>query len=329
MDVFPRNSHLQSSHPRIPQPRSESDALLQTQPEPQAVIEDQDDAEAIFEAEVASVTEQIRELRSRGLTSKQIRDRLPGVSAWAVNCAINRDDRAKTVHPGLRAGAKDAERERARALRLEGKTYKQIKTEVVVSSATLSMWLRDLPYPEPDRAAHTAYMRRVRNAKIESQRAEQKAVAYAAVGEVSDRELMLLGVALYWAEGAKDKAYSRRENIQFINSDAGMIKLFLQWLDLIGVEEAHRQYRLSIHESADVAAAEDHWRRVVGVPEADFRKATLKRHNPKTVRKQVRDDYHGCIIVQVRRSSSLYRLVDGWWRGILAARDAGDVPNWG
>ena len=80
------------------------------------------EADAAFEAEVASVTDQIRALRADGLTAKQIRERLPGVSGWVVNCAINRDAKAQAVHPGLRARAKDADRERARALRLEGKT---------------------------------------------------------------------------------------------------------------------------------------------------------------------------------------------------------------
>jgi hypothetical protein len=61
--------------------------------------------------------------------------------------------------------------------------------------------------------------------------------------------------------------------------------------------------------------------------EADFRKATLKRHNIKTVRKQINDDYHGCLIVWVRKSSGLYRRVDGWWRGILEARGAAGMPD--
>jgi hypothetical protein len=285
------------------------------------------EAEAAFEAEVASVAERISALRTAGLTGKQIRERLPGVSTWAVNCAINRDAKARAVHPGLRARAKDADRERARALRLEGKTYRQIQAELSVAQSTLSMWLRDLPHPEPDRAAHTAHMREVRKAKLEERRAAEKAAAFAEVGEVSDRELMLLGVGLYWSEGAKDKPYSRRESVIFVNSDPGMIRLFSRWLDLLGVDHARRRYRVSIHESADVAAAERYWRSVIGLPAVEFSPATLKRHNPKTSRKRTGDDYHGCLAVAVLQSADLYRAVDGWWRGILAARCAGGVPN--
>lgn len=181
MDTFPQA--LQS---RVSQQRR-----IESRPRAQA------GTEVEFEAEVASVSDRIHELRARGLTPKQIREELPGVSPWAVNCAINRDASVQAAHPGLRARARDADRDRARALRLEGRTYKQIQAELGVSSSTLSMWLRDLPHPQPDRAAHAAHMHRILSARREEQREEQKAAAFAEVGEITDRELMLLGVALY------------------------------------------------------------------------------------------------------------------------------------
>ncbi|MGH3416435.1 MAG: hypothetical protein ACRDSS_08210 [Actinocrinis sp.] len=281
----------------------------------------------LFEAEVASVADRVRALRSKGLSAAEIRAALPGTSTWAVNCAINRDEIARAAHPGLRARARDDDREAARTLRREGRTYKQIRAALGVSSGALSMWLRDLPHPAPDRVAQAAHMNRVQSARTEARRTAEKAAAYAEVGEVSDRELMLIGAALYWAEGVKDKSYARREYIDFINSDPGMIRLFLRWLDLMGVEPERRQYRVHIHESADVEAAEEYWRSVIGRPQTDFRRATLKRHNPKTGRRRTGDGYHGCLDVTVRRSSSLYRRVDGLWRGILGAHGAGVMPD--
>lgn len=280
-----------------------------------------------FETEVASITDQIRALRSQGLTARQICQRLPGVSAWVVNCAINRDTKARTANPGLRTRAKDADRERARTLRLRGHTYKQIQAELGVSKSTLSMWLRDLPHPEPKRAAHAADMHRVRNTRTNEVRAAQKAEAFAEVGAISNRELILLGVALYWVACAKDKPYSQRETVGFIDSDPGTIRLYLRWLDLMGVDHAQRRYRVAIHETADVAAAEEYWRSVIGRPDVEFCRAILKRHNPKTVRKRVGGDYHGCLNVTVLQSSTLCRRVDGWWRGILAAHGSGGMPN--
>ena len=38
----------------------------------------------------------------------------------------------------------------------------------------------------------------------------------------------------------------------------------------------------------------------------------MKRHNPKTVRKNVNETYHGCLRIDVRRSGELYRKIEGW-----------------
>ena len=76
-------------------------------------------------------------------------------------------------------------------------------------------------------------------------------------------------------------------------------------------------YRLSIHESADVSAAERFWLDVTGAEPEQFRKPTLKRHNPKTVRKNTGDDYHGCLIIGVRLGAVLYQRIEGWAEAIM------------
>ncbi len=93
----------------------------------------------------------------------------------------------------------------------------------------------------------------------------------------------------------------------------------LRWLDLVGVARDRLILRVSIHESADVQAAEAFWRQLVDVDEDQFRKPTLKRHNPRTVRKNVGSDYCGCLIINVRRSTQLYRQIEGWWAGIIGS----------
>lgn len=75
--------------------------------------------------------------------------------------------------------------------------------------------------------------------------------------------------------------------------------------------------RMYIHESADVARAQAFWQELTGLPAEQFRRPVLKRHNPKTIRKNTGDAYHGCLKVDVRRSSGLYRQVEGWARAAM------------
>jgi hypothetical protein len=85
-----------------------------------------------------------------------------------------------------------------------------------------------------------------------------------------------------------------------------------------------------IHETADVAGAERFWREVTDAEPARFLRTTLKRHNPRTVRKNVGADYHGCLIVSVRRGADLYRRIEGWAGAITAeAQGPGQLDSLG
>ncbi|MFE6739228.1 hypothetical protein [Streptomyces tubercidicus] len=268
----------------------------------------------------ASLRPQAIALRRAGLSRRQIRDRLH----------IHNNDLLNRLLEGTpapdwtrRPNAKDDLRTRARELRRQGLTYDQIQLELGCSKSSISLWVRDLPKPPPRRTpAEQARIAREKRwehelAVRDRERRETKSAATREVGGLSDRELLLTGAALYWAEGTKDKPHNRREHVQFVNSDPGVIEVFLAWLHLLGVEPDRIAYRVMIHESADVKAAERYWAGLVGVDAATLQKTTLKKHNPKTTRKNVGEGYHGCLVIRVLQSAELYRRIEGWWYGIV------------
>jgi hypothetical protein len=102
----------------------------------------------------------------------------------------------------------------------------------------------------------------------------------------------------------------------FINSDPTIITVFMSWLALLGVSRERCHFRVSIHETADVSKAQAYWAALVGVDSAAFSRATLKRHQPTTVRQNTGESYHGCLVVDVLKSAELYRRVEGWWQGV-------------
>ncbi|MFD7609039.1 hypothetical protein ACFWAN_53575 [Streptomyces mirabilis] len=268
-------------------------------------------------------------LRRAGLSRRQIRDRLHVDNNDILNRLLEGEPPPEWTK---RPNAKDDLRDKARELRLQGWTYDQIQMELGCSKGSISLWVRDLPKPErrdPSEQAKLASRKRWDHelAVRDEERQKTKAAAAAEIGTLSDRELFLVGVGMYWAEGSKDKPYDRRENVTFVNSDPGMIETFLRWLDLLGVERDHVRYCVMIHESADVAGAEQYWADLVGADRSAFNKTTIKKHNPKTVRKNVGASYRGCLTIKVRQSADLYRRIEGWWYGIvLSAREA-DEPN--
>ncbi len=129
---------------------------------------------------------------------------------------------------------------------------------------------------------------------------------------MTDREILIAGAVAYWCEGAKSKPHRRVERVSFINSDPALIGFFLRFLDTAGIPRDDLIFRVHIHETADVEAAQRFWLDLTGAQPSQFRRPVLKRHNPKTVRKNVGEGYHGCLRIDVRRSGDLYRKIEGW-----------------
>ncbi|GHE89069.1 hypothetical protein GCM10018785_65380 [Streptomyces longispororuber] len=280
-----------------------------------------DDFEGLRERAVA--------LRREGHSLRQIADTLQVRSKDMLQRLVKGEPAPEWTR---RPKAKDDVRERARELRLQGWTYDQIQVELGCSKSSISLWVRDLPKPErrtPSEQAKLAAQKRWRHelALRDEERQRTKAAARAEIGGLTDREVFLAGVVLYWAEGTKDKTYSRRERLAFINSDPNVIAFYLRWLDALGVERERLRFRVSIHESADVTGAEAYWAELVGVEPSTFQKATIKRHNPKTSRKNTSEAYRGCLIVITLRSADLYRRMEGSWYGIVGAATAADLRN--
>lgn len=259
-------------------------------------------------------------LRREGLSRRQIRDHLKVANNDLLNRLLEGEPPPEWTK---RPRAKDDLRARARELRKQGRTYDQIQLELGCSKSSISLWVRDLPKPPPrTREEASAIARRGWEAtlrKREEERQQTKEAATREIGRLSDRELFLVGVGLYWSEGAKAKAPGGRERVIFVNSDPGMITVFLAWLRLLEVDPQRLRFSVQIHETADTAAAEEFWAAHVGVDRSLLLKTSLKTHNPRTNRTNTGEDYRGCLRVTVRDGAELYRRIEGWWYGIVVA----------
>ncbi|MEU1076638.1 MULTISPECIES: hypothetical protein [unclassified Streptomyces] len=280
-------------------------------------------------ADFEGLREQALALRREGLSRRQIRDRLLVDNNDLLNRLLEGQPPPEWTK---RPNAKDGLRERARELRLRGMTYDQIQVELGCAKSSISLWVRDLPRPERTRTREeaSAIARRGWEAALqrrETERRKTKQEAAAEIGAMTDRELFLLGVGLYWSEGSKSKPHLPRERVTFINSDPRMIEVFLAWLRLLGVAPDRLRFYVHIHSTADIPAAERFWADLVGMDATAFGKTTLKKHNPKTNRKNTGEGYRGCLVIQVRQSADLYRRIEGWWYGIVGAASATEQKN--
>jgi transcriptional regulator with XRE-family HTH domain len=267
--------------------------------------------------ELDRLREQAIMLRRAGKSLRQIKQILGPMS----NSTLHDDLRGEPPPEWTRRPkAKDDLRASARELRTQGMDYEEIAEALGISKGSVSLWVRDLPTP-----ARLSYAEcRKRSAEgvrrywaaerpvREARRAAAREAAAAQIGELTDRELLIAGSIAYWREGAKSKPHRRDDRVAFINSDPSLIRFFLRFLDTAGTPRTDLVFRVFIHEKADVESAQQFWLEVTGAAVHQFLTPTLKRHNPKTIRKNVGENYHGCLRIDVRRSADLYHRIEGW-----------------
>ena len=221
-------------------------------------------------------------------------------------------------------------RGRAINLRREGLSYSEILQKIPVAKSTLSLWLRSV------RLSRKQTQRLTEKKLLAIQRGGQsrkkwrlattksiKKQAYLEIKKkikrIDARDLWLMGIMLYWAEGAKDKEYKPGQSVIFSNSDPIMVKVFLKWLDIclqIPVEDM--QFSIYIHESHkhNIEKVKTFWSDATGFPIGRFDKIYYKKHRVKVYRRNTEENYHGLLRIRIRKSSALNRRITGWIEGI-------------
>ena len=219
---------------------------------------------------------------------------------------------------------KSTERTVALALRREGVSYQEIRSRLGIAKSTVWRWLKaeglveNHPQQQTERrwrasqkAARLATERRIERTQRLINEASQR------VGALSLRELWLVGITLYWAEGSKQKPTDVSRGIIFSNSDASAIRVFVEWIrQCCGVSRDAIAFEIYLHETADAHTAQMFWRKELDLPATTTVKVYWKRHQRRTNRHNTGDTYHGVMRVRVRRSTILNRRVTGWIQGI-------------
>lgn len=221
---------------------------------------------------------------------------------------------------------KTIEKIKAVELRKSGKTYSEILKVVPVAKSTLSLWLREVGLSKVqkqtitkkrlDSALRGAMIRKKQRIDISTSifsKSEKE------IGKISNRELWLIGTALYWAEGAKEKEYKPGSGMDFTNSDPKMIKVYILWLEKIfKIHKNELRLEIYIHKNYENEKERfrDYWANILGIADKNFIKIYYKNHNFKTNRKNIGNVYNGSLRVRVRGSSSKVRQIHGWVMGI-------------
>lgn len=214
-------------------------------------------------------------------------------------------------------------RQDAEILRKKGYSYNMITDELGISSGTLSYWFKDKPFTPnkqvlerikygPIKNGAKSHNRRVREiSRLKKQGREE-------LGELSKRDIWLLGIGLYIGEGSKTT-----EMIKISNSDPAVICVAINWLEtMCGLTSDNLAIRLHIYPDTDVRQAISYWMRVTELPKTSFRNVTIDSRDNKKRYKKGKLPYGTAHLYVVANGDAskgvkLYRRINGWVAGAL------------
>lgn len=177
-------------------------------------------------------------------------------------------------------------RDEAIKLRLEGKTYGQIRRELGIPKTTLSGWLKNLPLDlsqqklliENKQLSRDLAKEKYRLTRKSQQNARLKSILEYQMKELlplSGRELFLAGVFLYWGEGEKTHG-----TVSISNSDPKLIKFALYWMkESLKISQNRIKVRLSLYKDMNINESILYWSKTLSLPVEQFRKSYIKKTN--------------------------------------------------
>ena len=132
------------------------------------------------------------------------------------------------------------------------------------------------------------------------------------IGRLSRRDLKVVGVALYWAEGYKTDL---ARDVEIVNSDVLMIKLMMRWFrEICNVSDNKFKIRIQIHSGLNIKKAIGFWSVNTGIPLNQFTKPYTKI-SPSSKRRIGNRHPYGVCHIRIADTKLLMKI-KGWIKGL-------------
>src|SRR3989344_4686983 len=215
-------------------------------------------------------------------------------------------------------------KEKAVELRQRGFSYGQILKELELSSkGTLSNWFKDLVLSRNAKSKlKKNYIiatkqgldkfNKKRSHDILNENIEAIEKGKQEVKISNNRDLLILGAALYWGEGTK--YIGKNPSLIFTNSDPDMIRVYMRFLrEALCLDESLIKAGIHIHPYIDKRKAKCYWAKISGLPKDLFYIVNVISSASKGKRSPRKLPY-GIVVIKVNRRQIFYRvkgIIDG------------------
>jgi hypothetical protein len=205
----------------------------------------------------------------------------------------------------------------AAVLRKQGLSYGEIRSKLMVSKGTLSLWLKTVKLTSEQRQRLYTKQTLALNTGPQSQKNRRQreidGIIKLAKAEIkfpiSLASYRLFGAALYWAEGSKNQMFN------ITNSDPNLILFWVRWLSKIFKLPAKElKARLNIYPQQNETQLKKFWSDLTGIPLKNFGKSYVK---PVSKNFKKNNLYYGTIRIEAPKSTDFRYRVYGWLKVVL------------
>lgn len=135
------------------------------------------------------------------------------------------------------------------------------------------------------------------------------------IGIMSDRDLFMIGIALYWGEGSKQNEKNISQCVSFTNSDPKMMKIYCKWLTLIKIAPTKRKYTLYLHVNYKKREKEIKikWEKYLSLNKIKWHSTVYKK---SITQREIDDKYNGMLRISLKKSTNINRKISGWIKGV-------------
>lgn len=221
--------------------------------------------------------------------------------------------------------------EKALLLRLKGYSYNEINQLLGAPKATLSGWFSGLPLSEKAqqrirrRSKEGSLKGLLKRNRIQTHAARERATMMrketrSQIGRLNQKDLLLIGAALYWAEGYKRPVVRNGKQrtyhaISFSNADPVMVRVFLAFLqNVIHIPKARIRAGIRIFRHINENEALQYWQMVTGLPIGNFHKTYYGVSKSSLGKRPYNRLPHGTVQIRIGDTKNFYRimgLIDG------------------
>ena len=208
-------------------------------------------------------------------------------------------------------------------MRRQGKTYNEINKLLSIPKGTLSGWFRgmELSLVVKNRLwtnnqkkwaqSITDYNKKramdILNRNNETQQRISKEIA-----KLTKRELMLIGAALYWAEGNQRD----RWRIRFSNSNPAIIALIMRFFrEVCNVKEDKFIAEINIHPNTSKEKAKIFWSKISSIHPGQFRKTVVAVSKSSKLKRPINTLPYGTLQINIS-DINLVNRIRGWILGL-------------